>query len=709
MSCRWAAAVLMLGCVSATSAQGTLADYQRAAVFQNARSLVSGTSLTPHWIGASDEFWFESTVHGTKAFVRVDPATNTMRSTFDQAPMAAGAREGEVLSPDGRWAVFIREHNLWVRDTRSDAQTALTSDGAQDFDYGSDAGFSASVVSDRLLAAPLAPEVYFSPDSQQFLSYRIDARGVRDLALVETVPGASPRLHTYHAPLAGDETVATAQMILFDLAKRTQLPLQYHPIKRIRSSELPVCWNRTSTMVCFLEEERGFKTVRLLAADARTGEVRTLVEEHSATYVKRDSLARLVGDGHDLVWTSERDGWNHLYRIDTRTGAVLNQITQGDWVVRDIHFVDDKRGYIYFTAGGKEPGRDPYYRHLYRVKLNGARLERLTPEDADHEIEFSPTGRYFTDTYSRIDAAPVSVLRAADGRLIRVLQRADIGPLLATGWKAPEPFKVKARDGRTDLYGAIFRPSNFDPARRYPVVDAIYPGPQHIRTPKSFDVKGWENDQALAELGFVVVTIDGLGTPERSRAFHTVSYGKLGDAGGLEDHIAGLRQLAARYPYLDLSRVGIYGHSGGGYASARALLKFPEFYKVAVSSAGDHDLRSYWVEWGERFQGYPVDESFESQANAPLAANLQGKLLLAYGDLDDNVHPSNTLQLVDALIAANKNFDLLVLPNRDHQLINLGKGPEAQRRMDPYFLRRRWDYFVKYLLGVEPPEFKLAW
>ncbi len=385
----------------------------------------------------------------------------------------------------------------------------------------------------------------------------------------------------------------------------------------------------------------------------------------------------------------------------------MNQITHGEWAVLDLLHVDEKHGYLYFTAGGKEAGQDPYYPHLYRVKLDGTHLRHLTPEPSNHDIAFSPTGRFFIDTYSRIDTAPVSVLRAADGRLIRELQRADIAPLRAAGWRPPEPFKVKARDGHTDIYGVIFRPSNFDPGERYPVLDAIYPGPQVIRTPKAFGVQ--ESDQALAELGFIVVTIDGMGTPSRSRAFRELSYNNMGDAGGLEDHIAGLKQLAARYPYLDLTRVGIYGNSGGGYASARALLKFPDFYKVAVAAAGNHDQRSYWAEWGERFHGYPVGENFLSQANAPLAANLKGRLLLVHGSLDDNVHPSNTLQLVDALIAANRDFDLLILPNRNHGLVDLGKGKAASRRSDPYFLRRRWDYFVEHLLGIAPPkEFDLG-
>jgi dipeptidyl aminopeptidase/acylaminoacyl peptidase len=343
-----------------------------------------------------------------------------------------------------------------------------------------------------------------------------------------------------------------------------------------------------------------------------------------------------------------------------------------------------------FAASGREAGRDPYQRHAYAIGLEGKGLKLLTPEEADHTVAVSPDGAYLVDTYSRIDSAPVTVVRrASDGRAVREVERADVELLRRSGWPWPEPFAVKGRDGTTDIYGAIYRPSNFDPGRKYPVIDAIYNGPHAVRTPKSFTPSG--PDQALAELGFIVVTVDALGTALRSKAFHDVSYANLGDS-GLPDHVAALEQLAARHPQLDLGRVGIYGHSAGGYDAAHALLVRPDFYRVTVASSGTHDSRSDRVWWNELWMGYPVGDHYRRQANTNLAANLRGKLLLVHGGLDDSVHPAATLQLVDALVKANKDFDLLLLPDRGH---DQGNG---------YFVRRLWDYFVRNLAGVEPPK-----
>ena len=750
-------AMLTLSAVSPADAEGSSSDlsaaYARAAVFQNARTLVSRQTLEPKWIAEGNGFWYVDQHADEKTFVRVDPVRNRQGPAFDHPRLAAGlsaasghsytatdlpfdffeyrdndtriafrvdqtawtcdlleyacslttgtpgVRDGEVLSPDGRWAVSLKDHNLWLRDTSTDSERALTNDGAVGFAYGMDDSES---VTDTLLQNPPQPDLVFSPDSKKFLTYRSDLRKVRQLAVIESVPGRPPVTHPYRSPIAGDPDVPRVQMIVADVEGGAVKNLG-SPFPRAASYDSTLCWSEDSRQACFSESERGYRIARLHVADVATGEIHTPVVERSDTYVDRGSQARIVGDA--LLWSSERDGWKHLYRIDARDGTIQRQLTKGDWVVREIVHIDAKRGVIYFTAGGRERGRDPYYRHLYRIEINGKGLTRLTPEDADHTVAFAPRGDYFVDTYSRLDKAPVSVLRRADGKMVRELQRADISRLEATGWKPPETFTVKARDSKTDLYGSIFFPSDFDPARSYPVLDAVYPGPQEIRTRKVFDVQGWENEQALAELGFIVVTIDGLGTPYRSKAFRDVSYRNMGAAGGLEDHLIGLKQLAATRPYLDLDRVGIYGRSGGGYASTRAVLQYPDFYKVAVACAGNHDQRSYWAEWGERFHAWPVtDENYISQANAPLAANLKGKLLLVHGDMDDNVHVAMTLQVVDALIAANKDFDLLIMPNRNHDLIDLRKGKSAARRQDPYFLRKRWDYFVEYLLGAKPPK-----
>jgi dipeptidyl aminopeptidase/acylaminoacyl peptidase len=459
-------------------------------------------------------------------------------------------------------------------------------------------------------------------------------------------------------------------------------------------------------------------------ADATTGQTRTVHTESSETEIDVTPTpfieapnARILGDGNEFVWYSTRDGWGHLYLHDGESGDLKCQLTSGPWAVHEIKHLDEEGRWIYFVAGGREEGRDPYLRHLYRVRLDGSDLSLLTEEDADHAITFSPSGQYVVDEYSRVDMVPVTVLRSADGRIIRTLEMGDISQLQSLGWRFPERFSVKARDGVTDLYGVITRPTTFDPAKSYPVIDSIYPGPQIIKTPKRFpaglDQTGHQrqwvwHDQALAELGFIVITIDGQGTPYRSKAFLDVAYGdKFGEAGGLADHIAGLRQLASREASFDLNRVGIYGHSGGGYASARALMTFPDFYKVAVSSAGNHDQHGYVADWGERYIGLADDNTYRDQANFHLAGNLKGKLLLIFGGLDDNVPPALTSQLIDALMAANKDFDLLALPHCDHSFVDLREGRETYEsglRENPYFVRRLWDYFVRHLLGAEPPQ-----
>jgi dipeptidyl aminopeptidase/acylaminoacyl peptidase len=350
---------------------------------------------------------------------------------------------------------------------------------------------------------------------------------------------------------------------------------------------------------------------------------------------------------------------------------------------------------------GREKNRDPYFRHLYRVGFDGRNLRLLTPEDADHQGSLSPSGRFFVDSYSRPDVPPISILRDRQGKLLLTLEKADISRLLATGWKPPLPFTVKARDGATDLYGLMFRPTNFDPAKKYPIINNIYPGPQSGSIAGRSFLPARGDTQALAELGFIVVQLDGMGTPLRSKKFHETWYGNMGD-NTLPDQVAGMKQLAQRYPWIDLDRAGIYGHSGGGGATCDAMFRYPGFFKVGVSQAGNHDNRSYEDDWGEKWQGLFVANpdgttNYDNQANQTLAKNLKGKLLLAHGTLDRNVPPYHTLLVVDELIKANKDFDLILLPNRPH-----GFGSE------PYMVRRRWDYFVRYLLGLEPPkEFEL--
>jgi dipeptidyl aminopeptidase/acylaminoacyl peptidase len=358
--------------------------------------------------------------------------------------------------------------------------------------------------------------------------------------------------------------------------------------------------------------------------------------------------------------------------------------------------VDEAKRLLYFVGVGRERGRDPYFRHFYRVGMDGTNLQLLTPEDADHEVSVSPSGRYFVDTYSKPDAPPITQIRGADGSAIATVEKADISRLLAAGWKPPAPISVKARDGSTDLYGLMYAPTTLDASKKYPIVNHIYPGPQTGSVGSRTFSPARGDAQALAELGFVVVEIDGMGTPWRSKKFHEAYYGNMGD-NTLPDQVVGMKSLAARYPWIDIERAGIYGHSGGGYATADAMFRYPDFFKVGISEAGNHDNRVYEDDWAEKWQGLLEKKAdgttnYDNQANQLIAKNLKGKLLLAHGTMDANVPPNNTLLVVNELIKANKDFDLLMLPNRGH-----GFGNE------PYMVRRRWDYFVKHLLGAEPP------
>jgi dipeptidyl aminopeptidase/acylaminoacyl peptidase len=456
-----------------------------------------------------------------------------------------------------------------------------------------------------------------------------------------------------------------------------------------------------ASQLAFVSTSRDHKQETLRVASAADGAVRDVMEERVATQYESGQGAanwRFLPASNEVIWYSERSNWGHLYLYDLATGKLKNQITSGDFVVTALLRVDEKARMLYFVADGREKGRDPYFNHLYRVGFDGSGLTLLTPEDANHEVTFSPSGRYFVDRYSKADAAPVCVLRDAGGKLLAMLETADISKLLGAGWKAPERITVKARDGVTDLYGLMFKPTGLDTGKKYPIVNAIYPGPQS----GSLGVYGRSfaaargDAQALSELGFIVVMIDGMGNPQRSKSFHDAYYGNMGD-NTLPDQVAGMRELAQRYPWIDIERAGIWGHSGGGYAAADAMFRYPDFFKVGVSEAGNHDNREYEDDWGERYQGLLSKSgsggNYDDQANENIAKNLKGHLLLAHGTMDTNVPPYNTLLVVNELIKANKDFDLLLLPNRHH-----GFGSE------PYMVRRRWDYFVRYLMGAEPPK-----
>ena len=717
----------------------------------NTTSLVFGASGRPSWM-ADGRFWYQVPRESGPEFVVVDPAKGGARvQAFDYPRLAAamsaasGARlEGgrlpfqpvdlsddlrivsfsaagkrwkctlddyrcgtdtsvpadAALSPDKKRAAFIREYNLWVREIATGSETELTTDGVKDFGYATDnAGWTKS---DR-------PILLWSPDSKKIATFQQDQRGVGEMYLVNTTVG-HPKLDAWKYPLPGDNVVTTIQRVVIDVAGKRVTRLKVAPDQHrstlcdniaCRGAEwADVQWSPDGSRLAFVSTSRDHKLERLREADTATGEVREISEEAVATqYESGDGRAnwQALYKSNEFLWFSERTGWGHLYLHDWKTGKLTTAITSGDWLVRQVLRVDEKERVIYFLAAGREKGRDPYFSHLYRVSFDGTGLKLLTPENAHHDVSLPPTGCCFVDTYSTLDVPPVTVLRDLDGKLVATLERADISKLQGAGWKPPVPITVKARDGKTDLYGLLYQPVNLDPTRKYPIVNHIYPGPQGGSVGSRSFSAARGDAQALAELGFIVVEIDGMGNPTRSKAFHDAYYANMGD-NTLPDQVAAMKQIAERYPYVDLDRAGIYGHSGGGFATADAMFRYPEFFKVGISEAGNHDNREYEDDWGERYQGLLTKDAggksnYDGQANQSLAGNLKGHLLLAHGTMDTNVPPYNTLLVVDALIKANKDFDLIMLPNRNH-----GFGNE------PYMVRRRWDYFVRYLLGAEPPK-----
>ncbi len=612
------------------------------------------------------------------------------------------ATKGELRSPDGSMSAYVHGHDLYVRNDSDNGERRLTTDGVPHYDYGSRPESYTMAVTDRLAGTELAPMALWSPDSSKIVTHRLDQRRVGELHLVQTAleDGGRPRLHSYRYALPGDADVPTAEFVIFDALTGERVGVEYPPLPCATFSPFQhetVWWSEDSRRVYFLDQPRDFKALRLVEADATTGAARAVLEEQSDRpadanlYIFGKPNVRVLSTG-EVVWFSERDGWGHLYLYDGTTGQLKHRVTDGEWVVREIVHIDEADRTIFFTGGGRERGRNPYYRHLYRGSLDGSEPVLLTPEDADHDVSVSPDGRRFADVHSRVDMPPRGVLRDANGGLVAEIERADVSVLAGAGWTPPETFSVVGADGETEIHGVMYLPSDFDTNSSYPVIDSIYPGPQHLRSRQSFEAALADSARALAELGFVVVTLDGRGTPLRSRAFLDASYGRLETAGGLPDHVAGLRNLAAERSYMELERVGIYGHSAGGYATVRAMLTFPEFYKAGVSSAGNHDQRVNVALWGERYIGLPSETDYESQANANFAANLEGKLLLAYADMDDNAHPAGNVRLIDALIETNKDFDLILLPNRNHYYAD-----------DTYLTRRRWDFFVRHLMGEQPP------
>jgi dipeptidyl-peptidase-4 len=739
--------------------QLTAADYQRAErmLAPSTMSLVHGTAGRATWL-PDGQFWYRVSTAAGGDYLLVNPARGTRAPAFDHARLAtalssaAGSTENasalqvqsldpaartvtamanrrsfrcdlgsyacaeapraaagvvpppnSSVSPDGRRAVFIRKYNLWVRDLVSGAERAVTSDGVEDFGYATNnAGW---VHNDN-------PVVSWSADGTRLSTFQHDSRGVDHMYLVSTNVG-SPQLQQWRYPLPGDSVIFRVSRIVvaFDSASHaTVTRLQMAPdAHRSTVSDHIACgtavcdlqWYDDNSKVAFLSSSRDHKQVWLRIADAATGAVRTVLDETSRTQIgdasHPEELWRVLPATNEFIWWSDRDDWTHLYLYNLTTGQLKNRITTGTGNVSGIVRIDEKARRIWFTANGKDSARDPYFQHLYRVNFDGSGLTLLTPEVANHSVAMSPNGRWFTDTYSTPDTPPVTVLRDANtGRLVRELERADITRLAATGWKAPTPVRMKARDGQTDIYGLLFTPSTLDSTKKYPIINYIYPGPQSGSVGSRSFSPARSDHQALAELGFVVVAIDGMGTPGRSKTFRDFYYGRMGD-NTIADQVAGMKELASRYRFIDIDKAGMWGHSGGGFATAAAMFQAPDFFKVGISESGNHDNRNYEDDWGERYQGLLVrtgaTDNYTAEANQTHASKLKGKLFLIHGMMDDNVPPYNTLLVVDALMKANKDFDLIMLPQARH-----GFGADGA-----YIMRRRWDYFVQHLQGNMPP------
>ncbi len=697
----------MIACAAGVFAQPprvlTAEDYARAEkmLIYNASPLVDRGAVRPNFL-PDGAFWYPALTPTGIEYVFINPATGERKTAANQAeflanytlPANLNKDPNAVASPDGTKAVFIRNWNLWVRDLASGKETQLTTDGAENFGYATDnAGWRKS---DR-------PVVLWSPDSKKVATYQQDQRNVSDMYLVSTNVGA-PRLQAWKYPLPQDKEIIKIHRVIIEVDAPKMIRLKMTPDDR-RSTLCDdilcgggwtdVQWSDNAQSLAFISTPRDHKSAKLRVADAATGDVRDVMEEKVATQYESGQGAanwHFLPTSNEFIWYSERDDWGHLYLYGA-DGKLKNQITKGNFVVTQLIKVDANNRVLYFNANGRESGRDPYFSHFYSIGFDGNNLKLLTPEDGNHQISLSPDGKHFVDNFSKPDVPTVSVLRDLTGKLVMNLEKTDISRLTAAGWKPPMPITVKSRDNKWDLYGLMFTPTNLDPKRKYPVVNYIYPGPQGggVGT-RSFGVARNDN-QALAELGFIVVVIDGTCNPNRSKSFHDACYGNMAD-NTLEDQIAGLKQLAAKYPYLDLDKVGVWGHSGGGFAAAAAMFRFPDFYKVGVSQSGNHDNRNYEDDWGERYIGLMSGDNYEKQANQIYAKNLKGKLMLAHGAMDDNVPPFNTYLVVDALIKANKDFDLIIYPNARH-----GYGQDNW-----YMTRRRWDYFVRHLMGVEPPK-----
>ena len=691
------------------ASQVTRADYERADTILKCSDRVYSPAIHPEWIDSSHYFWYKNHEKEGDFYYLVNAESGKKQRAADKKGLAAFfskkqkklaeslLKEEEkrsdrwrrreeapapVVSPDKKWEAYVKDNNLYLSPVRDEKEKdkpkeeiALTMDGTANLRYD---GWS----------------IIWSPDSRKLATVKVRDVQERRIPLIESSPSSQkqPILQWRDYAKPGD-VLPVYLPVLFDVEARKQMALNVTSYENQFYLNL-TGWREDSRAFTFEFNQRGHQRYVIGEVNAADGSIRHLVDEQTKTFIYYYNNYRYdLDDGKELLWISERDGWRHLYLIDGTSGQVKRQVTKGEWVLRQVDYVDETNRVVYFTASGFNKGEDPYNLHYCRINLDGTGFTDMTPENGNHRVTFSADRSYFTDVYSRPDLPPVSQLkRTSDASVVAGLQRCDVSALQAESWQMPEVFCAKGRDGQTDIWGNIYRPMHFDASKSYPVVEFIYAGPHDSHVDKDFK-PAHHLVSKLVELGFIVVSIDGMGTSNRSKAFHDVCWKNLKDA-GFPDRIAWMKAAGAKYKYMDLNRVGIYGWSAGGQNAMAALLFHNDFYKVAVALCGCHDNRMDKIWWNEQWMGYPIDVSYSTSSNVDNAYRLKGKLLLINGELDDNVDPASTLQVVSALMKANKNFEQLYLPGKTHSL----GGPFEMHKMH--------DFFVKNLLGQEPPEWE---
>lgn len=688
------------------TAQVTYKDYLKADNVMSYSNYVYSAAVHANWLGESHYFWYKNHEKDGDFFYLVNAETGKKHKATEKKELVRYLpkkrkeladlllkdeaketprwrdrnRKNEPLrSPDGKWEAYIKGYNVYISPVSTDAKTpkveyALTMDGNEKLRYDQ-----------RSLS--------WSPDSRKLATVKVNEVEERRIPLIESAPSTQkqPILQWRDYAKPGD-VLPSSLPVLFDVEARKQIALETAMYTHQFSLYL-TGWRTDSRAFTFEFNQRGHQRYVVGEVNAETGAITHLADEQVETFFYYNNRIREdLKDGAEMIWASERDGWRHIYLHDNK-GQIKHQITKGEWVVRNIDYVDEANGVIYFTASGFVPGEDPYNVHYCRIGIDGKGFTDLTPENGNHIVRFSKDRNYFVDVYSRPDFPAVSMLkRTSDGSVVAELEKCDVTDLVAKGWVMPEVFCAKGRDGKTDIWGTIHRPSNFDPSKSYPVIEMIYAGPHDSHVVKDFRPANHLITK-VAELGFIVVSVDGMGTYNRSKAFHDVCWKNLKDA-GFPDRIAWMKAAGKKYPYMDLERVGIYGWSAGGQNAMGALLFHNDFYKVAVALCGCHDNRMDKVWWNEQWMGFPLDESYSASSNVDNAHLLKGKLLLINGELDDNVDPTSTLQVVAALMKANKNFEQLYLPGKTHSLGGT------------FEFHKIYDHFVKYLLNQPVPEWE---